>query len=66
MSKKVTIEIDDRFAGVLSIVAVKGVHTNCVNATNYTVDLSKGTELRIDAKGWGWQRDHKDRGDDDA
>ena len=66
MSKKVTIEIDDRFAGVLSITAVKALYTNCLNATTYNVDLSKGTALRIDDKGLGWQSDYKDRGNDNG
>ena len=55
MSKKVTIEIDDNFAGALSITAVKAVYNGAVNATVYIVDLSKGTEIRIDEKGNGWQ-----------
>ena len=58
MSKKITIEIDDNFAGVLSITAVKGLAIDTVNATTYIVDLNKGTELRIDERGWGWQNGH--------
>lgn len=60
MSKKVTIEIDDNFTGVLSITAVRALYAGTVNATTYVVDLSKGAELRIDEKGKGWQSDYRE------
>lgn len=60
MSKKVAIEIDDNFPGVLSITAVKAFGLGVVNATTYVVDLSKGAELRIDEKGKGWQSDYRE------
>ena len=59
---KVTIDIHDNFAGVLSITAAKSTWnwtSPGMNATTYVVDLSKGTELRIDEAGKGWQSDYK-------
>ena len=60
MSEKVTIEIDERFLGALAITAIKGVFPSGVNISTYTVDLSKGTNIRIDENGVGWQTNQKE------
>ena len=60
---KVTIDIHDNFAGVLSVTAMKatgGWGAPGMNATTYVVDLTKGTDLRLDEKGKGWQSVHKE------
>lgn len=48
--KKVTIEIDDKYASVLTITAV-GIHRNETDVTTGAVDISKNNKIIFDHNG---------------
>lgn len=51
--KKITIEIDDRYANVLTVTAV-GRTWNTLDVTTHAIDLTKYDTLKIDEKGKQW------------
>lgn len=59
---KVTIDIAERFTGVLSITAAKGVCGCAMNLVTYAVDLKQGTHIRIDRDGTVHQSHAADAG----